>query len=62
MYGRTCSADRRSLLIDSWSYPAKYEELTASGAFKGTYETIYRRLDLLQLRSGLFGPVTLSYS
>ena len=42
--------------------PAKYEELTASGAFKGTYETIYRRLDLLQLRSGLFGPVTLSYS
>jgi len=42
--------------------PAKYEELPASGAFKGTYETIYRRLDLLQLRSGLFGPVTLSYS
>ena len=41
---------------------AKYEALKARGCFKGTYEPIYRRLDLLQLRSGLFGPVTLSYS
>jgi hypothetical protein len=38
---------------------ARYDELAAQGAFKGTYETIYRRLDLEKLRSGLFGPVRL---